>query len=295
MRVPACGRPSKDNSVASPPLSTPTDSCYRHMALAPHASSACIPASFSSWSFSSRVHSWLHPNGGFGDAALIGLHVARGSRRCATGETSGPAVLGEVEGLHLCRWAWAGDRYGGIHGPGKQAIRSGGDCGGNCGQETHFHSFPSLLSRRMRLGCSASGDSKNFAVTSRVTAACRSKGGGERLLRRGVALPRRLAPFLPLRIPDRMEDSDAWRGPMDHHGLQGSADKRAVLALYFIDLDGWKNRWKAFLRSGLERRAFPQFMFTVTKIESLRSWAGLDGRISATTSLAYEEALRAFR
>ena len=38
-----------------------------------------------------------------------------------------------------------------------------------------------------------------------------------------------------------------------------------------------------------------EFMFTVTKIESLRSWAGLDGRISATTSLAYEEALRAFR
>lgn len=62
-------------------------------------------------------------------------------------------MLGEVEGLHLCRWAWAGDRYGGIHGPGKQAVRSGGDCGGNCGKETHFHSFPSLLSRRMRLGC----------------------------------------------------------------------------------------------------------------------------------------------
>jgi hypothetical protein len=45
-------------------------------------------------------------------------------------------------------------------------------------------------------------------------------------LRRGVALPRRLAPFLPLQIPDRMEDPDAWRGPMDHHG------QRAVLALY---------------------------------------------------------------
>ena len=58
-------------------------------------------------------------------------------------------------------------------------------------------------------------------------------------MRRGVALPRRLAPFLPLRIPDRMEDPDAWRGPMDHHG-HGSAnlaDKRAVLAL-FIWTDG---------------------------------------------------------
>lgn len=46
-----------------------------------------------------------------------------------------------------------------------------------------------------------------------------------------------VAPFLPLRIPDRMEDPDAWRGPMDHHG-QGSAnlaDKRAVLALYILD------------------------------------------------------------
>jgi hypothetical protein len=69
-------------------------------------------------------------------------------------------------------------------------------------------------------------------------------------LRRGVALPRRLAPFLPLQIPDRMEDPDAWRGPMDHHG-RGSAnlaDQRAVLALY-IWTDGFRlNVFRAVAR-----------------------------------------------
>ena len=57
-------------------------------------------------------------------------------------------------------------------------------------------------------------------------------------MRRGVALPRRLAPFLPLQIPDRMEDPDAWRGPMDHHG------QRAVLALY-IWTDGFRQTFFA--------------------------------------------------
>ena len=94
-------------------------------------------------------------------------------------------------------------------------------------------------------------------------------------MRRGVALPRRLAPFLPLQIPDRKEDPDAWRGPMDHHGQ--------MLALY-IWTDGFRKSF--FARLTRVNPFFSTKSQAVTVLHERRLWEIISESLERANSRA---------